>query len=258
MRRPMLHPEDWTIFPKEKELLANRTAHGRFGFAVLLKFFQANGRFPEDSGEIRKEVLALIAEQLELPVEAWGELDWEGRTIKRFRAEIRQHCGFREVTLADFSEFRLWLIKDVIPQEHREDRLRESLLKRCRELKIEPPALDHAGRLIQSALQEHDTNFCGGLILRLNDTAMARMDALLQPGAAPEGEVEWTPWQNLKGEPGKAGIESVKEAALRLAAVCEIDLPAELFKDVPAKLVERFARQATWKNRMKCAAMQDL
>lgn len=244
MRRPMLHSEDWILFPKEKELLANRTPHGRFGFAVLLKFFQVNGRFPEHPGEIGKEALLSISEQLELPVQTFTELDWEGRTIKRFRAEIRQQCGFRGVTLADFRDFKLWLIKDVIPLEHREDRLREFLLERCRELKIEPPALDHAGRLIQSALHEHDTHFCGRLFLRLKDAAMARMDSLLQPNQATEGDVEWTPWQNLKGEPGRAGVESVKEAAARLAAVREIDLPADLFKDVPAKLVERFARQA--------------
>jgi TnpA family transposase len=138
----------------------------------------------------------------------------------------------------------VWLIDEMIPQEHREERLREYLLQRCRALKLEPPAVDHSQRLIQSALHKHDTRFCVMLSQRMDDSTMARMDALLQPGPALEGEVEWTPWQNLKGEPGKAGIESVKEAASRLADVREIALPADLFKDVAAKLVERFARQA--------------
>ncbi len=244
MTRPMLHPEDWIIFPAEKRLLANRTAHGRFGFAVLLKFFQAKGRFPERPNEVAMDVLTAISEQLELPIGAWADLDWEGRTIKRFRAEIRQWCGFREVTLADFSEFKRWLIEEVIPQEHREDRLREALLKRCRELHIEPPAQDHAGRLIQSALQEHDTHFCEGLFMRMDAAMVARMDELLQAPPSKEDEAEWTPWQNLKGEPGKAGLESVKEAASRLAVVRGIGLSTDLFKDVQSKLVERFARQA--------------
>lgn len=245
MTTPMLHPEDWILFPEEKRLLANRTAHGRFGFAVLLKFFQVRGRFPEHPREVGIDVLAAISEQLRLPVEAWTGFDWDGRTIKRFRAKIRQRCGFREVTLADFCEFKRWLVKEVIPQEHREDRLREVLLKRCRGLHIEPPARDHADRLIQSALQEHDTHFCEELFLRMDVAMVERMDALLQPHPSKEDEAEWTPWQNLKGEPGKAGLGSVKEAASRLAVVRKIGLSTDLFKSVQAKLVERYTRQAS-------------
>ena len=244
MTRPMLHPEEWIVFPEEKRFLANRTAHGRFGFTVLLKFFQARGRFPESHAEVGSDVLAAISEQLGLPVETWWDLDWEGRTIKRFRAEIREWCGFREVTLADFGEFKRWLVEEVIPQEHREDRLREALLNRCRDFRLEPPALDHAGRLIQSALQEHDTRFCEALFMRLDAATLARMDAMLQPRLSEEDDIEWTPWQGLKGEPGKAGLESVKEAASRLALVRETMLPADLFKGVTPKVVERYAKQA--------------
>ena len=37
MTYPILHPEAWLILPEEERLLANRTAHGRLGFAVLLR-----------------------------------------------------------------------------------------------------------------------------------------------------------------------------------------------------------------------------
>ena len=38
--------EHWTLLPGEKQWLANKTGPTRLGFAVLLKFFQHEGRFP--------------------------------------------------------------------------------------------------------------------------------------------------------------------------------------------------------------------
>ena len=44
--------EHWTLLPDERELLANKTGVTRLGFAVLLKFFQAESRFPRASQEV--------------------------------------------------------------------------------------------------------------------------------------------------------------------------------------------------------------
>ena len=38
--------EQWILLPGERELLANKTGATRLGFAVLLKFFQCEARFP--------------------------------------------------------------------------------------------------------------------------------------------------------------------------------------------------------------------
>ena len=48
----------------------------------------------------------------------------------------------------------------------------------------------------------------------------------------------------IKSEPGKAGLESVLQAAARLQRVRELKLPPDLFKNVPPKLIARFARRA--------------
>jgi len=116
MAHPLVHPEEWLILPEEERLLTNRTPHGRLGFAVLLKFFQVKGRFPNRQGEVGKDIVVSIAEQIGVPIESWHDLDWEGRTIKRHRADIREWCGFREVTLSDLENFRRWLVEEIIPQ----------------------------------------------------------------------------------------------------------------------------------------------
>ena len=58
--KAVLHPDDWLLQPEEMKLLANRTAGSRLGFAVLLKFFQAKGRFPEHRREVPLDGIRLV------------------------------------------------------------------------------------------------------------------------------------------------------------------------------------------------------
>ncbi len=235
---------DWIIFPEEKRFFANRSNHGRFGLAVLLKFFLSKGRFPDRQSEVSPRIIEAISQQLELPADVWKNLNWDGRSIKRMRAEIREWCGFREITSFDLKGIKRWLIDVAIPQEHRFERLFEGFLKHCHRLKIEPPAIGQARRLILSAIQEHDTRFFAETFTLLGEMVAGKMSSLLHPFSTGDGESEWTSWQTIKADPGKVGVVSVKEAASRLALVREIGIPANLFKGVSAKLIEYFAKVA--------------
>lgn len=124
------------------------------------------------------------------------------------------------------------------------DRLREAVLERCRTLLIEPPAEEQIRRLLRSSLQKHETHFCESLFKRLDPATLGRLDTLLHLHSSGEDGAELTVWQTLKAEPGKAGLESVKEAALRLNLVREVGLSDDLFKGVPPRLLERYVKRA--------------
>jgi hypothetical protein len=74
--------EHWTLLPSEHALLANKTGTTRLGFAVLLKFFQYEARFPTQAQEVPSLVVAHVAKQVEVPAEAFTAYDWQSRTIK--------------------------------------------------------------------------------------------------------------------------------------------------------------------------------
>lgn len=77
----------WKLLPAEKRLVKHhRGRHDRLGFAVLLKFFQNEGRFPRHRNEIPTEAIAHLAQQLGIPVEYYRAYNWSGRSIKRHRA----------------------------------------------------------------------------------------------------------------------------------------------------------------------------
>jgi hypothetical protein len=58
--------EQFTIMPNELSHMGNKTGVTRLGFAVLLKFFQLEARFPNSKNEIPKDVVNYIAKQLQL------------------------------------------------------------------------------------------------------------------------------------------------------------------------------------------------
>ncbi len=41
----------WTLVEADRQLLANKTGASRLGFALALKFFEIEGRFPRHVGE---------------------------------------------------------------------------------------------------------------------------------------------------------------------------------------------------------------
>jgi len=240
-------PEDlehhWGLLPQEEKLLRNKTGATRLGFALLLKFFQMEGRFPSGPHEVPSEALVFLTAQLGISAEAWADYPWDGITIRRHRAEIRTFEGFREATVKDSRELEAWLLAEVLPSEHREERLREAALARCRALKIEPPGPERLKRHIRAAAHAYETGFSERIFQRLPTSTVHRLGALLDTEPAEPEETAWTAWQSLKAEPGKAGVESVKEAAARLRQVWDVGLPADLFRDVPPKVVERYAKR---------------
>ncbi len=97
--------ENWTLNAWDLAQLGNKIGATRLGFAVLLKFFQFQGRFPSFKNEVADQAISFMAVQVGVVSEAYLQYDWNGRTIKDHRAEIREILGFRESTVADAETF---------------------------------------------------------------------------------------------------------------------------------------------------------
>lgn len=237
--------ESWLILLSERQIIENKRGVTRLGFALFLKFFQLEGRFPSGPQEIPLEAVQFVAQQVGVDPNTWKDYPWQGRSFEYHRASIRQHLGFRGTTVTDIEALKVWLIEeDILNHEHRMERLRETILDRCRALRIEPPTQKQIHRLLRSALQEHETSFCNNIFQIIDSATLERLGALLEVKPSEEEEGERTVWQSIKAEPGKAGLNSVKKAASRLNLLREVGLSADLFKDVQPKLLERYAKRA--------------
>jgi Transposase. len=155
MRREW-EPEDllacWTLMDPDRQLLANKAGATRLGFAVLLKFFELEARFPRHGGEVPPVAVAYLAQQVGVEAAEFTRYGWSGWAVKYHRAQIRQALGFRESTVADEDRLAAWLAAEVCPVELREEALREAVAARCRAERLEPPGASRLNRVIGASL----------------------------------------------------------------------------------------------------------
>ena len=100
-------PEDliacWTLVESDWDLVANKAGATRLGFAVMLKFFELEARFPRHAGEVPKVAVDYIAEQVGVDAGLFSRYAWSGRTIEYHRAQVRAAMGFRETNVVAVS-----------------------------------------------------------------------------------------------------------------------------------------------------------
>jgi hypothetical protein len=141
--------EHWTLLSEETNLLAGKhDGPTKLAFALLLKFYGLYGRFPRGRAELRDEVVDFVAAQVKVHAAHLGLYAWDGPTIKRHRAEIRRHFGFRTFTVADYDK----LAGDYAQRVRRPELVREHFLAECRTRQLEPPTPGQIDRLLTSAL----------------------------------------------------------------------------------------------------------
>jgi hypothetical protein len=131
--------ESWTLIGEDWELIGNKSGPPRLGFALILKFFEIEARFPRSADEFPSAVVAYVAEQIKVDPKELAGYRWSGRTIEYHRAQVRDAFGFREFTRADEDKLADWLSGEVCPVELRDQQLCEALLVRCRAERLEPP-----------------------------------------------------------------------------------------------------------------------
>ncbi len=246
--------EHWTLVPPELELLRNKTGPTRLGFALLLKFFQSEARFPKDAHEIPETVINYVAKQVGASPECYPQYEWHGRTIEYHRARIRKLHGFREATVNDANALTQWLSEQVLPQERDYEHLKVAVYRRCRELQIEPPTPERIDRLVRSATRTYEENFCAEILSRLSPENQTILDALLQPapgeesdqnkGGESSSDLQRTVWQALKADPGRASTDTMFEEIAKLERLRTLKLPSNLFASVPRKVLQGYRQRA--------------
>ncbi|MDJ0704327.1 MAG: DUF4158 domain-containing protein, partial [Leptolyngbyaceae cyanobacterium MO_188.B28] len=244
--------EHFILLPEEQELLptaiANSTSHNRLGFAVLLKFFQMEARFPQHVGEIPHAVVTFIAQQLQLSAEDLARYQWKGRSNRRHRDKIRDYLGFRTINLADKQSLKEWLIKEVLPFGQYFEAIRDHVAQRLRHHRIEPPSTKELTRLINSASRAHEQVFCEQIAAKIPAKARLAMDKLLKTNTSletDESQFRQSDFNRLKSDPGRLGLKSLLQEIEKLQSVRQIELPLGLFEHVSAKLLLQYRRRAS-------------
>jgi hypothetical protein len=234
--------EFWTLDEAEFKLLANKTGSTRLGFALMLKFFEQEARFPRRE-DVPKAAVEFVSGQVKVDAALFAEYSWSGRTIEYHRAQIREFHQFREPTVGDEDKLISWLAGDICTVETTRDRLRSALLARCRAERIEPPKTGRLERLLGAAETMFAWQFTATTMARLGMESIRGLEELIavDDPDAPGGRRGFL--QELKQDPGPIQLDTLLAEIVKLERVKAIGLPPGLFEGVSEKVV------AGWRTR---------
>jgi|SRR5579863_822782 len=253
---PVEFEEHFMLVPTDMALLGDRRGANRLAFALFLKFFQYEARFPHHVREVPASVVEYLARQVSVSPEQFLQADWSSRSMKQIRGEIRDYLGFREATVKDGDELAAWLSKKVLSHHFRMEQLKAQSYQRLRELKIEPPTPERMNRVLGSAVHLFEESFFEETLQKLSPETLEKLDRLL----ITEEEVspitlaeEISPeisspgrsiFKELRRDAGKANLESMLTEAKKLQSIRQLGLPEDLFREISSRVLEHYRQRS--------------
>lgn len=236
----------WTLQPGELTLLTSRNDENRLGFALLLKFFQIEGRFPDSKTEIPRKCAAFVAEQIDIPVSVFlkfFDYSTDNKTVKNQRAQIRAYTGFRECTVDDSKKITKWLRNNILPQGNTEEHIRLAVYQRFIELRLEPPERTRIDRLVKSAIASHDKLVLQKIMDKIPKAAIPRLEALLINKEEEPPDSEVLNMSDLREEPGKANVKNIIREMDKLECLRDIRLPKNLLAGLSPNMLTLYKQR---------------
>ena len=226
--------DHWMLTDLEKTLVNQyHTDPNRIACALLLKYFQREGKFPQRKQDIPRVIVEHIAQQLHLETRVFDSYRWGKGTIDRHRSQIRKFLGIRMGTVADANTVLQWLeTQNQLLEDHNFDHLKEIVYERYKELKIEPPLPKRVDRLIRSAVRTADERLYGKILVQLTPETQEKLDVLLSENTQ-TGNASLL--SDLKSEAGAATLENVLSEIAKLERIRALSLPPAIFAGISPK-----------------------
>jgi hypothetical protein len=221
---------------------------------------------PKGRHELPDQAVGYLARLVKVSEADLALYEWDGRTSKEHRSEIRRYFGFRECGLADSDKAALWLAANVCDKERQADRVREALLAHLWEEKLEQPAPDRIRRIIGSAISQAEKAQTALISCRVPQEAAARMLALIAQSADPGAEEDRDEaalfdaaqvtgvdlFATIREEPGDVSVKTIEREVFKLRAIKAVGLPDGIFADIAPKIL------AAWRARVAAEAPSHL
>jgi hypothetical protein len=226
--------ESWTLDPADLRFVRNKTGSTRLGFAVLLKFFELEARFPASPDEIPIEAVDFVARQVGVGFDALSAYDWSGRSWKRHRAQIRARFGFRVWNDADIESLVEGLVAGIDGDWRTRDQLLAAAVLWCRAALIEPPSAAQMDRFVGSALSRWEDRACARVAARLSPDVRSRLNFLFDDAGRTELAA-------LRSSPGAVSVDTVLGELDKLAMLTVLAIPAGVLDGFNRRVAVRWS-----------------
>jgi hypothetical protein len=246
--------DTYTLLPLEIEFLGSKKVINRFAQALMLKYLQEHGRFPEQLEAMPAEAIGWIAAQLWVSPELIHQFDWQGRSSMRYRTAIREWLGYHPNTINAQARLRKWLIEEILTDEHRPLHLEKIAYQHLKAQKIESPTEGRMRRLTLSTVHRYEQRFFAATAAKISTEVQANLQQLVHkkkeiilehvPLEPDEDDPSDYPIHELRSDTGEAKVNTMKAVAARLKYLQGIGLPADLFAGMPQRFLAEYAQKA--------------
>jgi len=234
--------EHFLLTPAEVQVAVNcRGDTNRCAVALLLKALEYLGYVPPALEQIPREVRSFIAGQLGLLWDFSEHYVWESRTREQHLVLIRQHTGWRSPSKQDKEELEHWLRTEAAFAACTTDQLFAATCQRLRLLRVELPAEGELERVVNAALSGFFQDIHHHIATAIPSAVRQRMDSLL---LVPDSKTV-SPFETMKTEPGKPGVENFQTEMAKLQAIRAVGLESTPFVEVPWKVLHMLKRRAS-------------
>ena len=229
---------------------SKRGPHNRLGFAIQLCYLRFPGQAMTLEAEPPAELLAHVAQQIQVAPDAWPEYAARDETRREHALELQSVFGYRPFTIAEYRRLRGWLT-DLALQTNKALALAEELIESLRGKRIIVPAVTMIDRLCAEALARGGKLLYQRLTQLLDGEGCAKLDALLLP----REDLRTVVLTWLRQPPGEPKARNVLAHLDRLHRIREVKLPANLGQAVHQSRLAQLAREGA---QMSAQHLRDL
>lgn len=258
---------DKLLFLDDYELkLAHKkdSENNALAFAVMLKYFQLENRYPKSLSDIDEQLLQALILQLEISVNPLDTFDWNGRTARRFRAEIREYLGYREAAGSDAQALIAWLMQEHLKHAPSLEKTIELAYEYFKQKRIEPFNENKLLRYIKSACAQFEDYVFDRVYQALSPSSIEHIEILLKQQEEDdqtedrllENNVESLTEEDnekekitletdvrlrhLKQDIPGAKLKYVEFELKKMALVKQCVLPQDLLEEYPIEMVKKY------------------
>ncbi|MBU2821979.1 DUF4158 domain-containing protein, partial [Acidithiobacillus caldus] len=185
----------------------------RLGFAVQLCYLRFPGVILGADEPPFPPLLKLVADQLKIGIESWGEYGQREQTRREHLVELQMEFGFQPFTMSHYRQ-AVQLLTELAMQTDKGIVLASALIEHLRRQSIILPALNAIERASAEAITRANRRIYDALAEPLSNGHRHRLDDLLK--RRDNGKTTWLAW--LRQSPAKPNSRHMLEHIERLKA----------------------------------------
>jgi Domain of unknown function (DUF4158) len=222
----------------------------RLGFAVLLCYLRHPGRALEAGEMLPAELLAFVADQLEIDVAVFDNYRRRDQTRREQLAELMARFGYQTFDPASSRRYLAWLIP-IAQTVRKPDRLLEMLLEELRRQRVLLPIPRVLEMLVRQARVRAELVSYRALTQGLTKAQFVALDTLLE--LRPDTAVSSIAW--LLQAPQSPATRNMLALVERIAFVRGLDIERNRRRNIPGVAFDRIAAESL---RMTTQHVRDL